>query len=395
MPKKRVLLRAPLLTVSGYGVHSRQIFEYLYEQSDVDLHVEVLNWGQTSWMINTESEDGLIGKIMSCSKKLEPPYDYTFQVQLPDEWNPRLGKKNIGISAFVETDRCNPAWISKCNEMDLVVAPSTFTKEVVTRSGYVTKPFYVVPEWFNSFLNKDIESDLQVVAEEKFNFITPFNLMLLGQLTGHDPWSDRKNIFFTIKWFFETFADRPDVGLILKTNSGKSTLIDKRITESVVQGLIKETRKGPFPRVHLLHGNLTSEEVASLYHHPRVFGFISATRGEGYGLPLVDAAASGVPVLATNWSGHLEFLKEGLFAGVDYKLKDIPKNKIDNRIFFEGTKWAEVDETDFKKKLRALFEDMDTARNNAVELKDIVQAKFSKEAVSKRYTQILKKHFRW
>ena len=138
-------------------------------------------------------------------------------------------------------------------------------------------------------------------------------------------------------------------------------------------------RSGPFPKVHLLHGNLTSEEVASLYHHPKVFGFISATRGEGYGLPLVDAAASGVPVLATNWSGHLEFLKAGLFTAVDYQLKNIPKNKIDNRIFFEGTKWAEVNEQDFKSKLRGLYNNIETPKSNAAELKEIVQEKFSKK----------------
>lgn len=395
MPKKRVLLRAPLLTISGYGVHCRQIFEYLYERTDLDLHVEVLNWGQTSWMVHSDLEDGLIGKIMSCSKKLEPPYDFTFQVQLPDEWNPKLGRKNIGISAFVETDRCSPQWVQKCNEMDLVIAPSTFTKDVVTRSGSVTKPFYVVPEWFNTCLLKDKENGLRETAEKQFNFVTPFNFMLLGQLTGQDPWSDRKNIFFTIKWFFETFADRPDVGLILKTNSGKSTLIDKKITESVVTNLIKQVRPGPFPKVHLLHGNLSSEEVASLYHHPKVFGFISATRGEGYGLPLVDAAASGVPVLATNWSGHLEFLKSGLFTEVDYQLKNIPKNKIDNRIFFEGTKWAEVNEQDFKSKLRGLYNNIEEPKSNAAELKELVQENFSKKAVCRKYNQILKKHFRW
>ena len=41
---------------------------------------------------------------------------------------------------------------------------------------------------------------------------------------------------------------------------------------------------------------------------------ISFTRGEGYGLPLVDAAASGLPIVATNWSGHLQFLSKGHFS---------------------------------------------------------------------------------
>ena len=128
----RVLLRAPLLTLSGYGVHSRQIFEWLYEKrSEIDLTVECLNWGRTSWLVNPDLEDGLIGKIMSCSKNMtKEKYDISFQVQLPDEWDESLAHKNVGISAFVETDRCNPAWIDKCNNMDMIIVPSTFTKNV-------------------------------------------------------------------------------------------------------------------------------------------------------------------------------------------------------------------------------------------------------------------------
>ena len=145
----KVLLRAPLLTMSGYGVHSRQVFEWLYSKNNIELYVECLNWGMTPWMINGDIDDGLIGKIMSCSKKLEPPYDISFQLQLPDEWDPKLAKINVGMSAFVETDRCNPKWIDACNQMDYVLTPSSFTKNVVKRSGVLFKPIDVVHEHFN------------------------------------------------------------------------------------------------------------------------------------------------------------------------------------------------------------------------------------------------------
>ena len=56
------------------------------------------------------------------------------QLQLPDEWDSNLAKKNIGVSAFVETDRCNPQWIDKCNEMDAVIVPSKFTDQLKRRN---------------------------------------------------------------------------------------------------------------------------------------------------------------------------------------------------------------------------------------------------------------------
>ena len=86
-------MRAPVLTVSGYGVHSRQICEWLLSREDFDVTVQALKWGETSWMVNSDLESGLIGKIMEKSSPVEGVYDITFQVQLPDEWDPSLGHK--------------------------------------------------------------------------------------------------------------------------------------------------------------------------------------------------------------------------------------------------------------------------------------------------------------
>ena len=74
---KNVLIRAPLLSFSGYGVHSRQIFKWLLNRDDVKLYSEIVNWGNTTWMINGEMEDGLIAKIMETSSGVENP-DVTF-----------------------------------------------------------------------------------------------------------------------------------------------------------------------------------------------------------------------------------------------------------------------------------------------------------------------------
>ena len=135
MDKKQVILRAPLLTNSGYGVHSRQLFAWLFSRKDVDLTVECLKWGNTPWLLNEDMENGMIGKIMSCSKPFDDKkFDLSLQVQLPDEWNPELAKTNIGISALVETDKCNSDWVANCNRMDQIVVPSTFTKNVLKRS---------------------------------------------------------------------------------------------------------------------------------------------------------------------------------------------------------------------------------------------------------------------
>ena len=372
----KVLLRAPLLTMSGYGVHSRQVFEWLHSKKNIELDVECLNWGMTPWIINQNYENGLIQKIMSCSRKTNPPYDVTFQLQLPDEWDSNLGKFNVGMSAFVETDLCNPKWIESANKMDHIVVPSNFTKDVVKKSGMLTTKISVIPEWFND----QIESASSI----DYKFDTSFNFLIISQLNSQNPPDDRKNIFNTIKWLCETFKDNNDVGIVLKTNSGKGTTIDKKITQNIMEQMIRAIGKKSFPKIYLFHGNMSKKEMAGFYKSKDIKVLASATRGEGYGLPLIDAASSGMPVIATNWSGHLDFLGKD-FIKVDYDIKEIRKEKADNRIFFEGFKWAEPKENDFKKKAIEVYKNYKDYKLQAKELKSKIHFNFSKKAIINQY----------
>lgn len=376
----KILLRAPLLTTSGYGVHSRQVFKWLLTKN-IDFDVECLNWGMTPWMINHELEDGLVLEIMKRSKKITPPYDMTFQLQLPDEWDPKLGKINVGMSAVVETDRCNPKWIDACNKMDHVIVPSTFTKNVLKRSGICTTKITVIPEWFNVNIVKNSLDNIELRLKTDFNFL------LISQLNGNNPEDDRKNIFNTIKWICEEFKDNQSVGIVLKTNMGKGTTIDKKMTKNMLKQMISAIGKKEFPKIYLIHGNMKSEEVANIYKNKKIKCLVSATRGEGYGLPLVDAAAAGIPVVATNWSGHLDFLKDR-FLKVNYQLGAIRKEKADNRIFFEGFRWAYPDEKSFKEKISYAYNNYEKVKNNALELKSEILDNFSESAVKNNYDKL-------
>lgn len=381
----RILLRAPLLTSSGYGVHARQIFEAVESIPGIQLDVECLNWGKTPWLLNQETNEGLIGRIMNHSRKINPPYDLSIQVQLPDEWDSSLARKNIGVSAIVETDRCNPAWIESCNKMDLVVVPSEFTKSVIKKSGVVTTNIEVVPEWFNQYIiNDNLRLDKQIDLKTEHNFL------ILGQLGAMNADDDRKNIYKTIKWVAENFKNRDDVGVIIKTNMGKNTKIDKMLTQNILKQM-KNHFSDSKVKLYLIHGTMTDQEIAALYRHKKIKCLISATRGEGYGLPLIEAAASGMPIIVTNWSGHLDFLQKINFLAVDYDLKEINESRVDNRIFLPGFRWAEPKEESFKKSLDKLIDNFETFKNLAEKEKKVIIKEFSKENIINTYKELIKK----
>lgn len=382
---KKVVIRAPLLSISGYGEHSRQLYRFL-SSKDISLKTQVVQWGNTAWCINPTGFGGVVEKVMSQSTNDTSGFDVSFQVQLPDEWVTDLASFNVGVTAGVETDICNPAWIDAINKMNLVIVPSKHVKNTFVRTGKITTPIEVVGEWHQEEL--DLEP-LESITSIKFD--TQFNFLMVSQLTSLDDAGDRKNIFSTIKWFCETFENDPSVGLILKTNLGRGTEMDRANVFSVITQALGIFRKGQFPKIHVLHGNLSDHEIASLYQHPSVKCFISLTRGEGFGIPILDASVAGLPVITTNWSGHLDFMNLGKFISIDYDLVNVPANKIDQRIFVSNARWANPKEQDFKKKLKKFRDSFDVPKGWANDLSLKCKQKFSRSAIEQDYSKTLER----
>lgn len=389
---KTVLFSGPMLSASGYGVHARQIAKWLLrkatETHDLDITMEPVPWGKTHMIIDPEAEDGLIGQIMQTTGNKKNFYDVTISLKLPNEWNPFLGNFNIGITAGVETDKCNPAWIDAINRMDMIIVPSEFTKQTFLDSGEVKVPIVVVPESYPEIFDSEEISAIDLGLETKFNFL------LVGQLTGNDIESDRKNIPYTLKWFADTFAGNPDVGIVIKTNSGSHTQLDKRNVMGVFSKLVGEISKPGGPKFYLLHGQMTDAEMKGLYEHPDIKALVTLTHGEGYGLPILEAAASGLPIIATNWSGHLEFLKHGKFIAVDRMLVEVPATRIDGQIFHKGFKWANPIEIDAKRRMKKFQESPSMPRQWAKDLQIKIKENFSFEAVGKILSDKLNEHLK-
>ncbi len=386
MNKKKVLLRAPLLSLSGYGNHARQVFKYLLKQGDrIDLYVETLGWGACSWLLDKHMYNGLIGKIMDHSKPIPGgKADVAIQLQLPNEWDPNKGYKNVGMTALVETDICNLNWLHAMNRMDMVIVPSNHTKETITRTGFVLKPIQVVPESYQEGLETSTETKILTDLETDFNFL------VFGQITSDQEDRDRKNLFKTMKYFCDVFKSSKDVGVVIKTNTGRNCAADRERTTKLLQAYVNRYRgNNQYPRFYLLHGDLSVDELGALYRHPQIKAIANFARGEGYGLPLLEAAVCDLPVIATNWSGHLDYLNHGKFLKVDYELKNVPNQHLDGNIFVPNSKWAEVKEHSVKKTLNDFYLMSDKPKEWACELGKIIRDRYNQAEIEKQYHQVL------
>lgn len=378
---KTVLFRGPALTQSGYGVHSRQVIKWLLSRQNVELHVQALPWGETPWIIDANAYDGLIGKILSATGPLNKKADITFQLQLPNEWDASLGNFNVGITAGVETDKSNPEWIDACNKMDHIIVPSEHTKKSLMAAGTLIKPVSVIPESFcDAIIKENHDPNVRTPT-----FKTAFNFLIFGQLTGTSVDNDRKNTFNTIKWLCEKFKDDQDVGIVLKTNAGRNTKIDRLFVKNSMKQLLTAVRSSKFPRFYLLHGDMSDEEVVAMLRYPTIKGLVTLTRGEGFGLPILEAAACDLPVIATSWSGHTDFMKLGKYTEIDYQLKPVPQSRIDGKIFMPGSRWAETDEEDFKKRIQKFRDSSVVPKEWAKDLGKIIREKYSFDSIYKQY----------
>ena len=172
----KVLLRGPLLTNSGYGVHSRQVFQALENKEGIELFCQCTGWGACSWIVDPDEHNGLAGRIMRISTDLnQKDFDLSIQVQLPDEWDVKLAKRNIGVTAVVEGTKCSSAWVDACNNMDSIIVPSEFTKNVIKRSGITYKKIEVIPEWFNQSILSKSACDKIKYNDNRYDFNTTFN----------------------------------------------------------------------------------------------------------------------------------------------------------------------------------------------------------------------------
>ncbi len=360
--KKKIIITGPLLSRSGYGDMARFAIKALMQkQNFYDIFVNVTNWGSTGSIPLTDGMTDIIYNLVlktEQQKKLEnnnPFYDISLQISIPNEWK-KIAKYNIGYTAGIETNFISPAWLLPSLEMDKIIVISEHAKSAFLDTTFadpqgsvfkVTTPIEVC-----HFPVKNIEKkELNLELKHDFNFLAMCQ------------WGPRKNLEQTIVNFIEEFKD-DNVGLVLKINTANDSIIDKDICNQRLSNLLAN-----FPNkkcsIYLLHGLLSEEEINSLYTHPKIKVLVSTTHGEGFGFPMFEAAYNELPVVATDWSGHLDFLtikdQQGkdkkLFAKVDYELKPIMQEHAWKGILEPGTSWAYPSSVSFKNKMREVYKD--------------------------------------
>lgn len=361
--RKRILLKAPILTRSGYGEQSRFALRSLRSRDDLfDIYIQPLTWGETSWLNDASEERDWIDKTIEKTInhiQQNGQFDLTLQVSIPNEWQ-NLAPVNIGYTAGIETTKVAHQWIEAGNQMDKIIVVSNHSKNIYENTVYDAVNEQT-GEQFPVKLQKEVESVNYPVKvyddlpEIDLNLDYDFNFICMAQM------GPRKNLMNTIKWFTEEFHDE-EVGLVVKTNLAKNCLMDREL----LLHQMKQPLNGEYPdrkcKLYLLHGDMTDEEIHSLHTHPKVKAAVSFTHGEGFGLPLFEAAYMGLPVVAPGWSGQCDFLFDNemkeKFYNVSFDINPIPEQVLWEGVLIKESGWCYPREQSAKEKMRQCYQDI-------------------------------------
>jgi hypothetical protein len=347
--KPTLVFQAPVATRSGYGDHARDLLHSLYKLDKFDIKIISTRWGQTPMdVLNYDNEfhkwvvDNIIPGVQ------EKP-DIYIQVTVPNEFQP-VGGYNIGITAAIETTHSPIDWVHGCNRMDLIIVPSEHSKKSLVDSVYneadkqtgkliaqhkVQKPIEILFEGFNENFGNDTITNVTELDSIKEDFA----FLFVGHWLRGDLGEDRKNVGMMIKTFAMAFKnEKKKPALVLKTSSAGFSVLDRETTIKRIREVLgKDYRQVP---VYLLHGDLTESEMDGLYNHKKIKAMLNFTKGEGFGRPLLEFSLTGKPIIASGWSGHLDFLKSGAVL-LEGELKEVHESAADQFLLKEA-KWFNV-----------------------------------------------------
>ena len=408
MSKPLLLLSAPVTTQSGYGHRSRDIAYSLIKSEKYDVKIWPTRWGNTPMnALNPNNEKHkLIQNHLLLQPQLHTQPDIYITITVPNEFQ-RIGKYNIGITAGIETTIAAAPWIEGCNQMDLILVSSEHSKKVLQESVWqkvndatkqvegvlkLEKPIEVLFEGVDLDVYKHINKVTDTTIIKAMDSVKEdWCFLYTGHWLNGDFGEDRKNVSGMVRTFYESFKNKDpknQPALILKTSSGNFSALDRdRIINklSQIKNSVKSTRQ--LPNVYVLHGDLSDTQMNELYNHPKVKAHITFTKGEGYGRPLAEASLSEKPIIASNWSGHVDFLKHALL--LPGTLTNVHPSAAWENVILKESQWMTVDYGYAMTVLKHVYDNYKEHKDTGKRQAYVIKKGFSLDAMSEKLNEYM------
>jgi hypothetical protein len=370
MNKPLFVISSPFDTYSGYGARARDIVKAIIETDKYDVKLMAQKWGSTSWGFCTDHEEWkfLLNHQLQENKLTSQP-DIWMQITIPNEFQ-SVGKYNIGCTAGIEATVCKPEWVEGMNRMNMNWVSSNFSKKVFTDVSYskqdqktkqtlgeikLIKPIEVVFEGANLDVYKPLKSS-EVKNINLDSIKENFCYLFVGHWMQGDFGHDRKNVSLLVKAFYEVFKNKKNPpALILKASVGVASYISRDEILKRIKQIRKSVKSNTLPNIYVLNGEFNDDEMNELYNHPKVKSMVSFTKGEGFGRPLLEFGLANKPIIASAFSGQLDFLNPEFTYLVPGILENVHPSAANDWLIKEA-QWFKPDEGHIGNSLKDVFE---------------------------------------
>jgi glycosyltransferase involved in cell wall biosynthesis len=403
MNKLTCVVSCPIDIISGYGSRSRDFVKALIKAKGEEWDIKILSqrWGECPYGAlsrDIPEELDLINRVMP---QLDRQPDIWFQITVANEFQ-SIGKVNIGVSALVETTILPAELLEGLNRMTFNIVSSNFVKDIAERTSFdridqntnqkqdtvkLNKPVEVLFEGVDTKKYKRLEKsnfDLSDIKEE-------FCFLSVGHWLSGVIGEDRKQLTTLVKAFLNAFKDKKKrPALLLKTSlAGFSIMEEEVILDSI--DMIRKTVGGDMPNIYLLYGELTEEEMNNVYNHEKVKA-LALVGNEGFGRPYLEfSAASSKPIIASPFSGHVDFLSEEYNVFVSGKVEQIHPTAA-NQFLIKESSWFKADQKSVEDSFKSVYENYNAFVDNAKRQGHLSRTKFSYDSMVERLSEILDKN---
>jgi glycosyltransferase involved in cell wall biosynthesis len=399
MNKPTLVFQGPIFTRSGYGDHCRDLMKSLRKMDKYDIKIIPLRWGNTPQnQVDGESDFGrwMLERVIG---EIGQKPDVFMQVSVANEFEPK-GHYNIGVTAGVETTIAPKDFIDGSNKMDLIIVPSNFTKQNLGGTVYQQKdqatgqivgeiktaiPIEVLFEGVDTeIFSKGSGNDVLANVKEDFCFL------IVGHWLKGSLGQDRKDIGMAIKTFATVFQYLPKdkrPALVVKTSHAGFSVIDREETLRKIDEVLK-----PFgdkcPSIYLVHGDMEETDMSNLYHHPKVKAMLSFAKGEGYGRPMAEFTLTGKPIIASGWSGQMDFLPAEHAVLLEGSLTQVDESAADQFCMKEA-QWFTVNYSNAANKIYDVYNKYNSYLEKSAGLKENTLKNFTLEKMHDKFTELM------
>lgn len=319
-----VHLHGPVGHATGYGVHAGNFAAALAAFCEVVT---------TPWPADADSLAAMNARLAAERTRRPVATIHLMPPPLFPEPDPAAGP-SIGYFVW-ESDVLPAAWRDACRRVDRVWTASAWGRRVIVGGGVPAGRVDVVPEGIDPALFRPDGPRLARLAEDRrFKFLT------IGK------WEERKFTTQLLRAFDAEFQDGDDVTLVLGCSNPFVDGFDLR-REIAALGLRRPQALLCLARA-AEHGT-----IAEVYR--ACDAFVAPSRAEGWGLPISEAMACGLPTITTRYSAMTDYANDRNALLLDHRLVPIPTRLADEAPD-EAGRWAEPDIGQLRRLMRRCVE---------------------------------------